>query len=270
MHVFSGRAFQLYRGRGQLLSGHESGALFAVRHRKVLTVGVYTVFTVFASQCTRFFNAFPANVAEFALQMRPVGPTVRHRIFDDGRSHRRTGRDDRFQASIVNDKVAHFANASLSDQAPQHVGTVMAVGRLVKRFLAEKVSMAALIQTLNAELLQMRQQTADTGRAQAAGHAAASGTGRAGAVRRSPPMHLTRGAVTPTAGTLGGIGQRQRGRMWQLRLKRTSGTDQRSVATRRTTADGPNAGGRAVDRRRCKTTDGCKCGAAVGGRVMKR
>ena len=71
-----------------------------------------------------------------------ISPTVRHLIFDGARGDSRATRDNRFHASLVNNKIAHLADEALIDQSPKHVGTVMTIGRLVEGFLREIVAMA--------------------------------------------------------------------------------------------------------------------------------
>jgi hypothetical protein len=44
----------------------------------------------------------------------------------------------------MNNKITHFAEVALSNQTPQHVRTVVAIGRPMKRLLAEEVSVTTL------------------------------------------------------------------------------------------------------------------------------
>lgn len=166
---------------------HESRAFLAVGNTEVLTLDVHNILANFTPHGTRVFNSLSAHIAELALRVCGLCPTVGHGILNDGRRHRGAGRDDILQAAVVHHEVAHLANASLSNETPEHVGAMVAVCRLMEGLLGEEVPVSMLV-VLGREV---------------DGHALNGGTGHIGAAQRRAT------AVAAAAGTrLVGHGRR--------------------------------------------------------------
>ena len=123
-----------------------SGAFLAVCNREILTFEMDTVFTNFTSDGRGIcFDSPSANVTEFPLQMTWFGPTVRNGILDDIGCHGRTGRHDCLETSVMNNKIADFTDASLLNQSPEHVRTVVTVGRLMEGLFRKEMAVSMLI-----------------------------------------------------------------------------------------------------------------------------
>lgn len=124
------------------LIGHIGGALATIANAELLTFEMNTVLADAAPDCAGIvLDSFAANVAEFSLRMR-INPAMGHRVLDGTAGHCRAARNDRLDAALVDNKIAHLANVSLADEAPEHVGAMVTISGFVECFLGEIVAVA--------------------------------------------------------------------------------------------------------------------------------